>query len=98
MIIPRLKRLYVGEFGECRKYKIVSSQTSNLVVDGSVLSSFAKDVETNTPITISSNNHLKRLNYYINMFGKPKMVAEGEKLKQIEVISKVKCLHKLGKI
>lgn len=98
MIIPKLRKLYVGEFGEFRKYKIVSSNNSNLVVDGVVFSSFAEDVETNTPVTISSNNRLKRLDYYISMFGKPKMVPEGEKLKQIKVISKVKCLHELGRI
>lgn len=98
MLIPKLGKLYVGEFGQFKRYKIIYSPSSRLIVDGALLSSFATDLESDTPITISSNNHLKRLNYYIGITGKPKKVPEGEKVKQIKVISKVKSLHKLGRI
>lgn len=98
MVIPRLKRLYIGEFGEFQKYKILSGPSSKVIVDGTILCPFLEDVETNTSVLVSSSNHLKRLDYYIGIFGKPKKVPDSERLKQIKVINKVKCLYKAERI
>lgn len=98
MFITRLKKLYIGEFGEFREYKILYSPSSNLIIDGTLLSPFAEDIGTNASVSISSSNHLKRLDYYVGVLGNKKKVPEYERLKQIKVISKVKSLYQLGRI
>lgn len=100
-LISDYKHLYVADFSKVAdyNYKIVYSGVGNLSIDGSVMTPFVEDVEFGFPILISSDNHIKKLSFYVNCFGFPKRnIAPGEQNKQHLVVNKVKILRKARKI
>ena len=100
-IISDFKNLYVADYFEDNNMivKIVFSRSTNFVVGTNIIYPFARDLETGTSVLVSSNNHVKRLNYYVNCFGFPrKNIIALEKEKQQLVLSKVKTLKKMRKI
>lgn len=99
--INNYKNLFVADFSKNDKkiIKVIFSEYPNFSVDGQIIYPFAKDVETDTNILVSNTNKVKKLSYYINVFGLPKKsIYKIEKTKQKLVINKVKVLKKQGKI
>lgn len=95
------KNLYVSKLimGETKRIKIVYSDNTNFIVDGQIISPFALDIENRIPVLVTSNQHVKKLKYYVNWFGLPRKIAfEPEKENQQLVIEEIKKLRKLGKI
>ncbi len=100
MYISRFGRLYVGDFlkNGFTTSKIVFHPSENLVVDYAVLCPYVTDVESNSPILISNDNHVKPLAHYMNQFGWKRKVPAYEKEKQRYIVKEVKELYKLKKI
>ncbi len=100
MYISKFGRLYVGDFFKngFTTSKIVFHPSKNLVVDYAVFCPYVTDVETNNPVLISNDSHVKPLGHYINRFGWQKKVPAYEKEKQQHIIKEVKELYKLKKI
>ncbi len=94
MLIDNYRKLYVGDFPKDGT-KILLSPTSNLIVDGTIMQSFVKELDHGYSILISNRNHVKPLSHYITRFGSPKKnLPEYEKDRQEKVLVKVKELHK----
>lgn len=94
MLINDFSRLYVGDFPKDGT-KILLSQTSKLVIDGTIMQNFVEEIGSGCPVLISKSNHIKPLSYYVTIFGNPKKnLPEYEQDRQKKVLVKVKELHK----
>jgi len=100
-MISNFRNLYVADYfmNDEMAVKIVFSRSTNFIVDKDIIYPFATDVETDTSVLVTSNNHVRKLNYYVNRFGfSKKKIMESEKLKQELVVDEVKYLKRLRKI
>lgn len=99
--INNYENLFVADFSKNNEkiIKIIFSKYPNFSVDGQIIYPFAKDIETDSNILVSNTNNVKKLSYYINIFGFPKRnIYKIEKTKQKLVVDKVKMLKKQRKI